>query len=382
MWTVRPSRFRLVQSNDSSERRPREDAPLSTATATAATAPASAAPAPAAPTAVPSARTWNEILGPYKSAHLGRSLWQLGSTAALFVLTWWLMLRSLEVGYWLTLLLALPAAGLLTRLFIIQHDCGHGCYFRSPRANNAVGFVLGVVTLMPYHYWRRTHAIHHASSGDLDRREFGDIHTMTVREYLALSRWGRLRYRLYRNMLVLLVLGPVYQFIVKHRLPLDAPREWKREWWSVMGTNLGLAAVLVAMWQTVGLGRFALVHLPLVMFSGAFGVWLFYVQHQFEDTYWENHPEWDFHRAGAEGSSFLDLPQVLHWFTGNIGYHHVHHLSSRIPNYALRRCMEENPELQRVTRLTLRESLACARLKLWDEGSRRMIGFDELPAPG
>jgi omega-6 fatty acid desaturase (delta-12 desaturase) len=183
-------------------------------------------------------------------------------------------------------------------------------------------------------------------------------------------------------MLVLLILGPVYQFIVKHRLPLDAPREWKREWWSVMGTNLGLAAVLVAMWQTVGLGRFALVHLPLVMFSGAFGVWLFYVQHQFEDTYWENHPEWDFHRAGAEGSSFLDLPQVLHWFTGNIGYHHVHHLSSRIPNYALRRCMEENPELQRVTRLTLRESLACARLKLWDEGSRRMIGFDELPAPG
>jgi len=334
------------------------------------------ATAPAAP-APPTARTWNEVLAPYKSSHLGRSLWQLGSTAALFALTWWLMLESLEVGYWLTLLLALPAAGLMTRLFIIQHDCGHGCFFRSPRANHAVGFVLGVLTLMPYHYWRRTHAIHHATSGDLDHRDFGEIDTLTVREYRALGRWGRLRYRLYRNMLVL---GPFYQFVLKHRLPLDAPRDWKREWRGVMATNLALAAGVTAMGLTVGFGRFALVHLPIVVVSGALGVWLFYVQHQFEDTYWENHPEWDFHRAGIEGSSFLDLPAVLHWFTGNIGYHHVHHLSSRIPNYALRRAMAENPELQAVTRLTLRESLGCARLKLWCEDRRRMVGFAEVRA--
>jgi len=288
------------------------------------------------------------------------------------------MLRGLEVGYWLTLLLALPASGLLTRLFIIQHDCGHGCFFRSMRANHAVGFVLGVVTLTPYQYWRRTHAIHHASSGDLDHRDFGEIATLTVREYQALSPGGRLRYRLFRNMFVLLVLGPFFQFVLKHRLPLDTPREWKGEWRSVMATNLALAAVLVTMGLTIGLGQFALVHLPIVLVSGALGVWLFYVQHQFEDTYWENQPEWDFHRAGAEGSSFLDLPAVLHWFTGNIGYHHVHHLSSRIPNYSLRRCMEENPELHQVTRLTLGQSLQCGHLKLWDEERRRLVGFDAV----
>jgi omega-6 fatty acid desaturase (delta-12 desaturase) len=328
----------------------------------------------------PTARTWSEILEPYKVTHLGKSLWQLGSTAVLFVVTWWLMLQSLEVSYWLTLLLALPAAGLVTRLFIIQHDCGHGCFFRSPRANHVVGFLLGVVSLTPYQYWRRTHAIHHASSGDLDRRDFGEIETLTVREYLARSPWDRFRYRLYRNFFVLLVVGPFYQFVLKHRLPLDAPREWKREWRGVMATNLALAAVVVTLGLTVGFGRFALVHGPIVVLSGALGVWLFYVQHQFEDTYWENHPEWDFHRAGAEGSSFLDLPRVLHWFTGNIGYHHVHHLSSRIPNYSLRRCMEENPELQAVTRLTLRKSFQCARLKLWDEENRRLVGFDAVEA--
>ncbi len=288
------------------------------------------------------------------------------------------MLQSLEVGYWLTLLLSLPAAGFLTRLFIIQHDCGHGCFFHSARANHAVGFILGVLTLTPYQYWRRTHALHHASSGDLDRRELGEIDTLTVAEYLALSRWRRLGYRLYRNMFVLLVLGPLYQFVLKHRLPLDAPREWKREWRSVFATDLALAAIVVTMGLTIGLGRFALVYLPLLVVSGALGVWLFYVQHQFEDTYWENHPDWDFHRAGVQGSSFLDLPAVLHWFTGNIGYHHVHHLSSRIPNYSLRRCMAENPELQEVTRLTLRQGLACGRLKLWDEDARHLVGFGQV----
>jgi omega-6 fatty acid desaturase (delta-12 desaturase) len=335
-------------------------------------------PVTTAAPAASAAHGWNQILAAYKVPHLGKSLWQLSTTSALFALNWWLMLRGLEVGYWLTLLLALPAAGLLTRLFIIQHDCGHGCFFRSPRANHAVGFVLGVLTLTPYHYWRRTHALHHASSGDLERRDFGEIITLTVREYRALPRWRRLAYRLYRNMFVLLVIGPLYQFVFKHRLPLDAPLSWKREWRSVMATNLALGVLLVTMVWSVGLQRFALVHVPIVVLSGALGVWLFYIQHQFEDTYWERPPEWEFHRAAAEGSSFLDLPAVLHWFTGNIGYHHVHHLSSRIPNYSLRRCMEENPELGQVTRLTLGQGLKCGRLKLWDEDSRRLVGFGAL----
>ena len=321
---------------------------------------------------------WNKILAPYKSADLGRSLFQLLSTAALYAFGWYLMLQSLEVSYWLTLLIALPMAGLSTRLFIIQHDCGHGAFFRSSRANHWVGGLLGVVTLTPYMYWRRTHAIHHATSGDLDRRDLGDIETRTVAEYLAYSKLGKFGYRLYRSMFVLLVVGPFYQFVLKHRLPLDTPREWKREWGSVLWTNLGLAAVTGAMWATVGIGNFLAVQAPIIMLSCGFGVWLFYVQHQFEDTYWELHPEWDFHRAGLEGSSFLDMPRVMHWFTGNIGYHHIHHLSSRIPNYKLRRCMEDNPELQRVTRLTLLGSLKCARLKLWDQESRRLIGFREL----
>jgi acyl-lipid omega-6 desaturase (Delta-12 desaturase) len=332
---------------------------------------------PTAPVSPPTP-DWNALLAPYKGGELRSSLFQLLSTALLFVVSWTLMVQSLAVGYWLTLLLAFPTAGLVTRLFIIQHDCGHGSFFRSAAANRWVGATLGVVTLTPYQYWRRTHAIHHATSGDLDGREMGEINTLTVEEYLALSRWGKLCYRLYRNTAVLLVLGPLYQFVLKHRLPLDMPKGWRREWASVLGTDAALAMVLVVMWKTIGLGTFAAVHLPVVAISGALGVWLFYVQHQFEDTYWETHPQWDFHRAGLEGSSYFDLPPVLHWFTGNIGYHHVHHLSSRIPNYRLRACMEEVPELRHVTRLTLLGSLRCARLKLWDPERRRLIGFREL----
>lgn len=325
-----------------------------------------------------SPRSWNQILAPYKKPHLGKALFQLTTTALLFGLGWYLMLRLLDVSYVWTVALSIPVAGLLTRLFIFQHDCGHGSFFRSTKANHIVGSVLGVVTLTPYHYWRRTHAIHHATSGDLDRREMGDIDTLTVDEYLALSFWGRLRYRLYRNLFVLLVLAPVFQFGLRHRLPLEIPFSWRRAWASVLWTNVALAGILVLAHFTIGIGTLFMVHLPILVVSGALGVWLFYVQHQFEDTYWENHPEWDFHRAGLEGSSYLDLPAVLHWFTGNIGYHHIHHLSSRIPNYSLRRCMEEVPELRHVTRLTALGTLECGRLKLWDEDTKQLVSFRDL----
>ncbi|MCP3956240.1 MAG: fatty acid desaturase [bacterium] len=327
-----------------------------------------------------SAAYWNRLLAPYMVPSARKALFQLLTTGALFVLGWLAMLWSLEISYWLTLVLALPTAGLLIRLFIFQHDCGHGSFFKSRRANDAVGFVLAALILTPYHYWRRTHAIHHGTSGDLDRRSFGDIRTLTVQEYVALSRWQRIGYRLYRSMPVLLLIAPAYQFLIKHRLPLDIPRSWKREWASVMWTNLAIAVVLFVAWQTIGIDRLLLVHIPVILLAGALGIWLFYVQHQFEDTYWREHPEWESHRASLEGSSLYDLPAVLHWFTGNIGFHHVHHLSSRIPNYRLEQCFRERPELQHVTRLTLWGSLRCARLKLWDGEREKLVSFRSLRA--
>jgi omega-6 fatty acid desaturase (delta-12 desaturase) len=271
-----------------------------------------------------------------------------------------------------------PTGFLFIRLFILQHDCGHRSFFPSRAANDVVGSLLGVVTLFPYGYWRRTHAIHHATSGNLEHRELGDIKTHTVGEYLDLSPMRRFWYRLYRHPLVLLGLGPAYQFVIKHRFPFDLPWAWKREWASVLWTNAGIALTFVALAAAFGWQAVALVHLPVVLVAGAIGVFLFYVQHQFEETYWEHDETWDFYRAGVHGSSLLDLPRPLHWLTGNIGYHHIHHLASLIPNYRLARCFHENPALQRVTRLTLGQALRCLRLKLWDEETRTLVGFDAL----
>jgi omega-6 fatty acid desaturase (delta-12 desaturase) len=323
-------------------------------------------------------QTWRRLLAPYKQPSLRRATTQILDTLLPYAGIWALMAWSLQFSYLWTLLLAIPAAGLFIRLFIIQHDCGHGSFFRSPVANNLLGAFLGVLTLFPYGYWRRTHAIHHASSGNLDEREFGDISTLTVREYRAKSFWGRFGYRLYRHPLVLFVVGPFYQFVIKHRIPFDIPFAWKREWASALWTNLALAGLAGGLCALVGWKVFLIVHFTIIALAGPIGVWLFYVQHQFEDTYWDRDDAWDFYRAGAHGSSFYDLGPVLHWFTGNIGYHHIHHLSSRIPNYRLAQAFRENPEMQRVTRLTLRESLKCARLRLWDEDRRTMIGWREL----
>ncbi len=323
-------------------------------------------------------QAWRRILAPYKQASWGAALFQLFNTLIPFAILWALMAWSMGNLPWLSFLLVIPAAFLFTRLFIFQHDCGHGAFFPSRRANNALGSVLGVITLFPYGYWRRTHAIHHATAGNLDQRELGDIQTLTVSEYLARSRWGRLAYRLYRNPLVTFGIGPTYQFALKHRFPFDIPFSWKREWRSVLLTNLSLAVTYFGLASLFSWKAVLLTQLLLTLVAGAIGVWLFYVQHQFEETYWDHEAEWDFYRAGAHGSSFYDLHPVLHWLTGNIGFHHIHHLSSQILNYRLPAAFHENPEMQRVTRIKLWESFRCAGLKLWDEETRTLISFRQL----
>lgn len=321
---------------------------------------------------------WKKVLAPFKGADSRRSGIQLAVTVGLFVVGWVAMLRSLEVHYTLTLVLALPTAGLLMRLFMIQHDCGHGSYFKSRLARDATGFSIGVLTLIPYQYWRKTHAYHHAHSGDLDFRGFGDIDTLTVAEYRALSPMKRLGYRLYRNPLILLGIGPLFHFVVKHRYPWDIPRSWKAAWASVWWTNLCIALVVTAMVAAVGWQRFLLVQGPITVLTCSFGVLLFYVQHQFEDTYWHHHEEWDYFEASLLGSSHLVLPRPLQWITASIGLHHVHHLNALIPNYRLQECLDSIPELQKATKIRIRDAWRLLRLSLWDEDAGRLVRFAEV----
>jgi len=289
----------------------------------------------ASPGTTRSAREWASLLSRYREPSGARSTIELAITVAAFALAWVVMWMTLGYGYAFTLLLAVPAAGLLLRLFVLQHDCGHGSFFRTRAVNDWVGRVIGTVTLTPYDAWRRSHNAHHASSGNLDERGFGDIDTLTVREYLALPRWRRLRYRAYRHPLVMFGVGPAYLFLIRHRLPVGLMRKGWEPWISTMATNAATAALIVAMMWLVGAGPFLLVQLPIVLLAASMGVWLFYVQHQFEETVWAEDPAWNLHEAALHGSSHYDLPPVLRWLTGHIGVHHVHHLSSRVPFYRL-----------------------------------------------
>jgi len=323
-------------------------------------------------------RALAQSLARYREPNHVRSIVEVLITIVPFALLWLLMLLSLRVGYGLCLLLSVPAAGFLVRLFMIQHDCGHGSFFRHRLVNDWVGRAIGVVTLTPYDFWRRAHGIHHATSGNLDRRGIGDVDTLTVREYLALSRWRRLGYRLYRNPIVMFGIGPTYLFILRHRLPIGLAREGWAPWVSTMGTNAAIALVVAGLMWWIGVVPFLLVHLPITVVGGAVGVWLFYVQHQFEHTVWAEGRDWSFPTAALYGSSHYDLPAVLRWFTANIGVHHIHHLCSKIPYYRLPLALRQHPELGNVGRLTLGQSFGCVRLVLWDETACRLISFREL----
>ncbi|MCL4767879.1 MAG: fatty acid desaturase [Hyphomicrobiaceae bacterium] len=318
-----------------------------------------------------------QILGPYREPNQTRSVLEIAITAGPFVLLWIASWAALSVSYWLSLAIATIAAGFLVRLFMIQHDCGHGALFRKRIANDWVGRVIGVVTLTPYDVWRRNHAIHHASSGNLDRRGIGDIQTLTVREYRALPLWRRLAYRIYRHPVVMFGIGPAYLFMLQHRLPVGLMRAGWRPWITSMGTNLGIALVVILMMWLVGAGTFLLVHLPIMLLASSIGVWLFYVQHQFEDTFWAEGSSWSLPDAALQGSSYYDLPMLLRWMTANIGIHHVHHLYSGIPYYRLPEVLRDHPDLAAVSRMTLTESLRCVRLRLWDESTRRLVSFRE-----
>jgi len=319
-------------------------------------------------------------LGAFRRPSNARGALELALSAVPLALLWLLMLGALRIHYGLTLLLAVPAAGFLLRMFLIQHDCGHGSFFRGRRLNDWVGRCLGVVTLSPYDLWRREHALHHAGTGNLDRRGVGDVDTLTTREFAARGVWARLRYRLYRHPAVMFGIGPAWLFFLRYRLPLGRMRGGWRPWLSTMGTNTAVCLAAAALILLVGVRSFFLVQLPITLVAASLGVWLFYVQHQFERTHWRDDGNWAFHEAAVAGSSHLVLPPILRWFTADVGAHHVHHLCSTIPFYRLPAALRALPELARVNRLTLRESVRSVRLVLWDEAAGRLVSFREAAA--
>jgi omega-6 fatty acid desaturase (delta-12 desaturase) len=325
-----------------------------------------------------SARMMAQHCAQFRGADSVRAVIQIITTSAPFMVLASLMIFLASRAYWATLLLAIPAGGLLVRFFIIQHDCGHGSFLPSRKANDIVGRVMSLLTLMPYGLWRREHAMHHASSGNLQRRGVGDIETWTVEEYLSRGWFARLRYRVYRNPIFLFGFGVPCYFLILQRTPWLHALPAKDAWVSVMSLNATCALFYGSIGYVIGFETLLKVMVPIVFVASAIGGWLFFIQHQFEDTRWDEGNEWDFQVAAIHGSSYYALPKVLQWFTGNIGLHHIHHLNSMIPNYRLQECMDALPALATINRLTIMESLRCVHLALWDTTERRLIGFNQL----
>jgi omega-6 fatty acid desaturase (delta-12 desaturase) len=321
---------------------------------------------------------WREALDPYAEPRLGRSLLDLATSVVPYLALSFVMYLALSVSYLLVLVLAIPAAGFLVRTFILFHDCSHGSFLRSRRANAWLGAVLGLLVYSPFLRWRHDHAIHHATSGDLDRRGGGDVRTLTVAEYNALPPRARLGYRLFRNPLIMFGIGPIVALLIGPRLVARDARPRMRR--SVIGTNIALAVIVGTLCWLLG-WSFLLVQAPTIMLAGSAGIWLFYVQHQFEDAYWEDTNNWSYADAALRGSSYLKLPKILQFFSGNIGLHHVHHLNARIPNYNLQRAHDDNPIFHGVPTLSLSDGLHSVRLKLWDEDSGRLVSFAQARVP-
>jgi omega-6 fatty acid desaturase (delta-12 desaturase) len=323
---------------------------------------------------------WSEALDPYARPRLGRSLLDLATSVLPYLALSAAMYVALKVSYLLVLLLAIPAAGFLVRTFILFHDCSHGSFLPSRRANAWLGMVLGLFVYSPFLRWRHDHAVHHATSGDLDRRGGGDVRTLTVAEYAALAPRARLAYRLFRNPLIMFGIGPIVALLIGPRLVARDARPRMRR--SVIGTNVALAICVGTLCWLLGWSAFLLIQVPTIMLAGSAGIWLFYVQHQFEDAYWEDTANWSYADAALRGSSYLKLPKVLQFFSGNIGLHHVHHLNARIPNYNLQRAHDENTIFEGVPTLSLKDGLHSVRLKLWDEDSGRLVTFAQARLPG
>jgi omega-6 fatty acid desaturase (delta-12 desaturase) len=322
--------------------------------------------------------SWQQIVARYQGPDLRMSIWQLVTSFLPYIALWYLMYLSLQYSYLITLALSVLASGFLLRIFIIFHDCTHGSFFKSRRANEWAGRVCGLLAFTPFGEWRHRHNLHHATTGNLDKRGWWDIDVLTVREYLALPRHKQLIYRLYRNPIVLFMIGAPIFFIILQRIPRRGARP--KEIRSVLWTDLALAAMVGGLVWLLGWQAFLLIQLPIAVLSSTVGLWMFYVQHQFEQAYWEHDPEWDYVTASLKGSSYYQLPRVLQWFTGNIGFHHIHHLSAKIPNYRLEQAFRENPLFQDVTTITLGTSLAVLKAKAWDEDLKRMLDFRELHA--
>jgi len=320
---------------------------------------------------------WLKIISGYRKPVFARSMYELAVTLIPFVFLWATAAVAFQFGHWIGLTLIIPAAGFLLRLFMLQHDCGHGSLFGKRPLDDWIGRAIGVLTLTPYDYWRRAHNEHHASAGNLDERGVGDITTLTLGEYRDLNPRRKLAYRLYRHPVVMFGIGPAFLFLFKQRLPFGMMRSGALPWLSTMSTNIAIALFAALLIWFVGIIPFLVVHLPIVLIAGSAGVWLFYVQHQFEDTHWSKPPDWKFQHAAMHGASHYHLPLPLRWITGNIGMHHVHHLSSRVPFYRLPEVLRDYPELADVGRIGLRESLNCVKLILWDEETKRLISLRE-----